>query len=86
MSSNHAPVEVVSACVAFSSEQLSTCSSSAPTSTVSSSSSSPVKTTYCSPTAVNPVKPGPLPPNLDDLKVWATTQLKFDFIDTKLKH
>ncbi|XP_048089420.1 myocardin isoform X2 [Alosa alosa] len=51
------------------SEQLSTCSSSAPTSTVSSSSSSPVKTTYCSPTTVNPVKPGPLPPNLDDLKV-----------------
>ncbi|XP_062381900.1 myocardin [Sardina pilchardus] len=51
------------------SEQLSTCSSSAPASTVSSSSSSPVKTTYCSPTTVNPVKPGPLPPNLDDLKV-----------------
>ncbi|XP_031417393.1 myocardin [Clupea harengus] len=51
-----------------SSEQLSTCSSSAASSTVSSSSS-PVKTTYCSPTTVNPVKPGPLPPNLDDLKV-----------------
>ncbi|XP_030631624.1 myocardin [Chanos chanos] len=52
-----------------SSEQNSTCSSSAPTSTVSSISSSPVKTSYCSPTSVTPVRPGPLPSNLDDLKV-----------------
>nr|XP_055031177.1 myocardin isoform X4 [Misgurnus anguillicaudatus] len=52
-----------------SSEQQTSCSSSVPTSGVNSSSSSPVKTTYCNPTSVTPVRPGPLPANLDDLKV-----------------
>ncbi|KAL6475228.1 hypothetical protein MHYP_G00162680 [Metynnis hypsauchen] len=51
------------------SEQHTPCSSSGATSTPSSSSSSPVKTTYCSPSNVTPVRPGPLPANLDDLKV-----------------
>ncbi|XP_017548629.1 myocardin isoform X2 [Pygocentrus nattereri] len=50
-------------------EQHTPCSSSGATSTPSSSSSSPVKTTYCSPSNVTPVRPGPLPANLDDLKV-----------------
>ncbi|KAL0984035.1 hypothetical protein UPYG_G00136180 [Umbra pygmaea] len=51
-----------------SSEQLPVCSSSV-TNTVNSCTSSPVKTTYSGQTNVSPVKPGPLPPNLDDLKV-----------------
>ncbi|KAM3860066.1 myocardin [Diretmus argenteus] len=42
--------------------------SSAPTSAITSSSSSPVKTTYPNQT-ISPIKPGPLPANLDDLKV-----------------
>ncbi|XP_066519047.1 myocardin [Hoplias malabaricus] len=49
------------------SEQLTPCSGA--TSTPSSNSSSPVKTTYCSPPSITPVRPGPLPANLDDLKV-----------------
>ncbi|XP_072523916.1 myocardin isoform X2 [Salminus brasiliensis] len=50
-------------------QQHTPCNSSGGTSTASSSSSSPVKTTYCSPSSVAPVRPGPLPANLDDLKV-----------------
>ncbi|KAF7661545.1 hypothetical protein LDENG_00259620 [Lucifuga dentata] len=50
-------------------EQLSACSSSGPSSTVSSNSSSPVKNTYPNQTNISPIKPGPLPANLDDLKV-----------------
>ncbi|KAJ8413754.1 hypothetical protein AAFF_G00082610 [Aldrovandia affinis] len=34
-----------------------------------SSSSSPVKTTFSGQTSISPIKPGPLPSNLDDLKV-----------------
>ncbi|XP_038846135.1 myocardin-like [Salvelinus namaycush] len=52
-----------------SSQQLMVCSSSFPTNTVNSSSLSSVKTTYSGQTNVSPVKPAPLPPNLDDLKV-----------------
>ncbi|XP_051531112.1 myocardin-like isoform X4 [Myxocyprinus asiaticus] len=52
-----------------SSEQQLSCSSNGPTSGINSSSSSPVKTTYCNPTSITPVRPGPLPANLDDLKV-----------------
>ncbi|XP_050979963.1 myocardin isoform X4 [Labeo rohita] len=48
-----------------SSEQQSSCASSVQT---SSSSSSPVKSSYCNP-SISPVRPGPLPANLDDLKV-----------------
>ncbi|XP_026207995.1 myocardin isoform X3 [Anabas testudineus] len=51
------------------SEQVSACSSSAPSSTANSNSSSPVKNTYPSQSNISPVKPGPLPANLDDLKV-----------------
>ncbi|XP_029559371.1 myocardin isoform X6 [Salmo trutta] len=52
-----------------SSQQLMVCSSSVPTNTVNSSFLSSVKTTYSGQTNVSPVKPAPLPPNLDDLKV-----------------
>lgn len=52
-----------------SSEQQTSCSSNVPTSGVNSSSSSPVKTSYCTPTPITSVRPGPLPANLDDLKV-----------------
>nr|XP_046212931.1 myocardin isoform X5 [Oncorhynchus gorbuscha] len=52
-----------------SSEQLTVGSSSVTTNMVNSSSSSPVKITYSGQTSISPVKPGPLPPNLDDLKV-----------------
>ncbi|XP_028424036.1 myocardin isoform X4 [Perca flavescens] len=51
------------------SEQLSVCSSSAPSGRANSSSPSPVKNTYANQSSVSPVKPGPLPANLDDLKV-----------------
>ncbi|XP_035389610.1 myocardin isoform X3 [Electrophorus electricus] len=34
-----------------------------------SGSTSPVKSSYCGPAGVSPVRPGPLPANLDDLKV-----------------
>ncbi|KAL7372130.1 hypothetical protein ABVT39_010801 [Epinephelus coioides] len=51
------------------SEQLSACSSSAPSSQANSNSSSPVKNTYANQSNISPVKPGPLPANLDDLKV-----------------
>ncbi|XP_047464216.1 myocardin isoform X3 [Mugil cephalus] len=51
------------------SEQLSACTSSGPSSTVNSNSSSPVKNTYPNQSNISPVKPGPLPANLDDLKV-----------------
>ncbi|XP_068439449.1 myocardin [Clinocottus analis] len=50
-------------------EQLSACGSSGPSSQANSSSSSPVKNTYASQSNVSPVQPGPLPANLDDLKV-----------------
>nr|XP_019938295.1 PREDICTED: myocardin isoform X3 [Paralichthys olivaceus] len=52
-----------------SSEQISACSSSGPSSTANSNSSSPVKSTYPNQSNISPVKPGPLPANLDDLKV-----------------
>ncbi|KAM9425372.1 myocardin [Pholidichthys leucotaenia] len=51
------------------SEQLSGCSSSASSNTANSNSSSPVKSTYPNQSSISPVKPGPLPANLDDLKV-----------------
>ncbi|XP_069012340.1 myocardin [Embiotoca jacksoni] len=51
------------------SEQLSACSSSGPPSTANSNSSSPVKNTFPNQSNISPVKPGPLPANLDDLKV-----------------
>ncbi|XP_006796998.1 myocardin isoform X3 [Neolamprologus brichardi] len=51
------------------SEQLSACSSSAPSSTANSNSSSPVKNTFPNQSNISQVKPGPLPSNLDDLKV-----------------
>ncbi|XP_058261766.1 myocardin isoform X8 [Hemibagrus wyckioides] len=51
------------------SEQQTPCNSNAATSTESSSSSSPVKTTYCNTSNMTPIRPGPLPANLDDLKV-----------------
>ncbi|XP_029311736.1 LOW QUALITY PROTEIN: myocardin [Cottoperca gobio] len=51
------------------SEQLSACSSSGPSSQANSSSSSPVKNTYTTHSNMSPVTPGPLPANLDDLKV-----------------
>ncbi|XP_036382086.1 myocardin isoform X2 [Megalops cyprinoides] len=51
-----------------SNEQLAR-NSSAPTSTVTSTSSSPVKTSFSGQACVSPIKPGPLPSNLDDLKV-----------------
>uniref|UniRef100_A0A3Q2V3P9 Myocardin n=1 Tax=Haplochromis burtoni TaxID=8153 RepID=A0A3Q2V3P9_HAPBU len=50
-------------------EQLSACSSSAPSSTANSNSSSPVKNTFPNQSNISQVKPGPLPANLDDLKV-----------------
>ncbi|XP_053269853.1 myocardin isoform X1 [Pleuronectes platessa] len=52
-----------------SSEQISGCSPSGPSSTANSNSSSPVKSTYPNQSNISPVKPGPLPANLDDLKV-----------------
>ncbi|XP_077357945.1 myocardin isoform X3 [Festucalex cinctus] len=52
-----------------SNEQLSVCTSSGPASTGDSNSSSPVKTAYPTQNNISPVKPGPLPANLDDLKV-----------------
>ncbi|KAM4525622.1 myocardin isoform 2-T3 [Odontesthes bonariensis] len=51
------------------SEQLTACSSSGPSSTANSNSSSPVKNTYPNQSNISSVKPGPLPANLDDLKV-----------------
>ncbi|XP_041671290.1 myocardin isoform X4 [Cheilinus undulatus] len=50
-------------------EQLSACSSSGPSSQTNSTSSSPVKNSYPSQSTISAVKPGPLPANLDDLKV-----------------
>ncbi|XP_050922190.1 myocardin isoform X4 [Lates calcarifer] len=52
-----------------STDQISACSSSGPSSTANSNSSSPVKNTYPTQSNISPVKPGPLPANLDDLKV-----------------
>ncbi|XP_071318250.1 myocardin isoform X2 [Trachinotus anak] len=51
------------------SEQVSACGSSGPSSTANSNSSSPVKNAYPNQSNISPVKPGPLPANLDDLKV-----------------
>ncbi|XP_032397839.1 myocardin isoform X3 [Etheostoma spectabile] len=51
------------------SEQLSVCSSSTPSGRANSSSPSPVKNTYSNQSSISPDKPGPLPANLDDLKV-----------------
>lgn len=56
------------------SEQLSACSSSAPSSTANSNSSSPVKNTFPNQSNIAQVKPGPLPSNLDDLKVGDTRE------------
>ncbi|XP_029384348.1 myocardin isoform X2 [Echeneis naucrates] len=52
-----------------SSEQISACGSSGPSSTANSNSASPVKSAYPNQSNISPVKPGPLPANLDDLKV-----------------
>ncbi|XP_058477279.1 myocardin isoform X2 [Solea solea] len=52
-----------------SSEQISVCGSSGPSSTVNSNSSSPVKSTHPNQSNISAVKPGSLPANLDDLKV-----------------
>ncbi|XP_068611018.1 myocardin [Brachionichthys hirsutus] len=51
------------------SEQLPACSSSGPSSQANSNSSSPLKNTCPSQSNISQVKPGPLPGNLDDLKV-----------------
>ncbi|KAK2820982.1 hypothetical protein Q5P01_023941 [Channa striata] len=50
------------------SEQISACGSG-PSSTANSNSSSPVKNTFPNQSNISSVKPGPLPANLDDLKV-----------------
>uniref|UniRef100_A0A3Q3H1I5 Myocardin n=1 Tax=Labrus bergylta TaxID=56723 RepID=A0A3Q3H1I5_9LABR len=50
-------------------EQLSVCTSNGPSSQTNCSSSSPVKNSYPNQSTISPVKPGPLPANLDDLKV-----------------
>ncbi|XP_031729713.1 myocardin isoform X4 [Anarrhichthys ocellatus] len=50
-------------------EQLSACSPNGPSSQANSNSSSPVKNTYANQSNISPVQPGPLPANLDDLKV-----------------
>ncbi|XP_030195676.1 myocardin isoform X2 [Gadus morhua] len=50
-------------------DHLTPCSSSGPPSAANSTSSSPVKTSYPNQSSLSPVKPGPLPANLDDLKV-----------------
>ncbi|XP_057681774.1 myocardin isoform X1 [Corythoichthys intestinalis] len=52
-----------------SSEQLSGCTPSGPSNSGDSNSSSPIKTTYPNQSTISSVKPGPLPANLDDLKV-----------------
>uniref|UniRef100_A0A3B4UFI4 Myocardin n=1 Tax=Seriola dumerili TaxID=41447 RepID=A0A3B4UFI4_SERDU len=51
------------------SEQISACGSSGPSSSANSNSPSPVKSAYPNQSNISPVKPGPLPANLDDLKV-----------------
>ncbi|KAM9557911.1 myocardin-like isoform 7-T8 [Salvelinus alpinus] len=66
---NYQPLHQPALAQKQSSQQLMVCSSSFPTNTVNSSSLSSVKTTYSGQTNVSPVKPAPLPPNLDDLKV-----------------
>ncbi|XP_047232016.1 myocardin isoform X3 [Girardinichthys multiradiatus] len=50
-------------------KQLPVCASSGPSSNSNSNSSSPVKNTFSNQNNVSPVKVGPLPTNLDDLKV-----------------
>ncbi|XP_051928304.1 myocardin isoform X2 [Hippocampus zosterae] len=50
-------------------EQLSVCTASGPSNAGDGCSSSPIKTTYPNQNNISPVKPGPLPSNLDDLKV-----------------
>ncbi|KAL6094794.1 myocd [Pungitius sinensis] len=50
-------------------EQLSGCSPSGPSSQANSNSSSPIKNTYTNQSHISPLQPGPLPTNLDDLKV-----------------
>eukprot|EP00063_Salmo_salar_P038709 XP_014013544.1 PREDICTED: myocardin-like isoform X4 [Salmo salar] len=66
---NYQPLHQPALAQKQSSQQLMVCSSSVPTNTVNSSFLSSVKTTYSGQTNVSPVKPAPLPPNLDDLKV-----------------
>ncbi|XP_041753600.1 myocardin isoform X2 [Coregonus clupeaformis] len=66
---NYQPLHQPAQAQKQSSEQLTVCSSSVPTNTVNGSSLSSLKTTYSGQTNVSPVKPAPLPPNLDDLKV-----------------
>ncbi|KAM4716287.1 myocardin isoform 2-T2 [Anableps anableps] len=51
------------------SEQLPPCASSGPSSNSNSNSSSPIKNTFSNQNNISPVKVGPLPANLDDLKV-----------------
>uniref|UniRef100_A0A3B5L7M2 Myocardin n=1 Tax=Xiphophorus couchianus TaxID=32473 RepID=A0A3B5L7M2_9TELE len=50
-------------------QQVPSCASSGPASNSNSNSSSPVKNTFPNQNNVSPVKVGPLPANLDDLKV-----------------
>ncbi|XP_054610140.1 myocardin isoform X1 [Dunckerocampus dactyliophorus] len=50
-------------------EQLPACAPNCPSNPGDSNPSSPVKTSYPTQNNISPVKPGPLPPNLDDLKV-----------------
>ncbi|MEQ2199824.1 hypothetical protein XENOCAPTIV_013299 [Xenoophorus captivus] len=50
-------------------KQLPVCASNGPSSNSNSNSSSPVKNTFSNQNNVSPVKVGPLPTNLDDLKV-----------------
>ncbi|XP_055726212.1 myocardin-like isoform X4 [Salvelinus fontinalis] len=66
---NYEPLHQPAQAQKQSSQQLMVCGSSFPTNTVNSSSLSSVKTTYSGQTNISPVKPAPLPPNLDDLKV-----------------
>ncbi|XP_052341849.1 myocardin-like [Oncorhynchus keta] len=66
---NYQPLHQPALAQKQSSEQPMVCTSSVPTNTVNSSSLSSVKTTYSGQTNVSSVKPAPLPPNLDDLKV-----------------
>ncbi|XP_056153434.1 myocardin [Lampris incognitus] len=66
---SYQPLHTVAQTQKTAGDQMTPCSSSGPASTANSTSSSPVKTTYPNQSTISPVKPGPLPANLDDLKV-----------------
>lgn len=57
-------------------EQLSTCGSSGPSNQVNCNSTSPIKNTYPN-QSISPIKPGPLPANLNDLKVSCKVNIVF---------